>query len=256
MIEAPRSQYGQIADVIRTRIADGTYPPGGALPSEDRLADEFGVSRVTVNRALGLLRVAGDVRVRRGAGTVVRTLPRILRDAAGRYAARGQGAGAGAVEVSRLGLRSRTDYRRIAPVTPPADVAAILGLAEGEQALLRSRVLYAQDEPTQLADSYLPWSLVAGSAELLRPDAGVGGSYGRLADLGHGPVRFREDVEVRLPTDEERQVLGVEETQPVFAVVHVAYAAADRPVEVARHVLAGHLWTLRYAWADPPAAGS
>jgi GntR family transcriptional regulator len=34
VIETPKSQYAQIAEVLRARIADGTYAPASELPSE------------------------------------------------------------------------------------------------------------------------------------------------------------------------------------------------------------------------------
>lgn len=49
----------QLTDLIRERIIDGTYRPGLPLPSEDRLAGEFGVVRNTVRRALAALREEG-----------------------------------------------------------------------------------------------------------------------------------------------------------------------------------------------------
>jgi GntR family transcriptional regulator len=159
VVETPKPQYAQIAEMLRSRIEDGSYARGALLPSEDKLSEEFGVSRVTINRALGLLRSSGDVKVRRGAGTIIRSLPRISRDARARYAAREQGTGAGEVEVRALSLRSQTQYRQIGRVTAPTAIAKILGLDEGAPTLLRSRVLYANDEPTQIADSYFPWSL-------------------------------------------------------------------------------------------------
>jgi GntR family transcriptional regulator len=250
VIETPKSQYLQIAELLRGRIEDGTYPAGSLLPSEPKLADELGVSRVTINRAITLLRSSGDVKVRRGSGTYVRSLPRILRDTKRRYAARQQGTGAGEVEVRSLNLQSRTEYREIGRVAPTERVASVLGLRKGEETLVRRRVLYANDEPTQIADSYYPWSITKGSKELLQADAGQGGSYSRLADLGHAPVRFTEDVNVRLPTDAEQRSLELEGTQPVFEIWHVAYTAQDRPVEVCIHVMPGHLWTLRYGWDD------
>jgi GntR family transcriptional regulator len=250
VIEAPKSQYAQIAEALRARIADGTYRPGSELPSEQRLADEFGVSRVTINKAITLLRASGDVKVRRGASTTVRSLPRIPRDAKRRYAARSQGTGAGEVEVRTLGLESKTEYREIGRVSAPAAVAEILKLRKNDDALVRRRVLYANGEPTQIADSYFPWSVAKGSDALMHADAGKGGSYSRLAELGHAPVRFTEDVTVRVPTDAEQRTLSLEATQPVFEIWHVAYTAADRPIEVCIHVMAGHLWTLRYDWDD------
>ncbi len=251
MIQAPKSQYEQIADLLRARIADGTYPPGSLLPSEPELSAELGLSRVTVNRAIGLLRAQGLVRVRRGAGTYVRSLPTIVRDARTRYARRNRGTGAGAVEVTELDLQSRTDYTEIGRTTATAPVAQALGITEGDDVLVRRRVLYANDEPTQIADSYYPWHMVAGSA-LVQAETGVGGSYSRLAEMGIDVVRFTEDVNVRMPTDHERVVLQVEGSQPVFDIVHIAWTADKTPVEAAFHVMPGHLWTLRYDWDDPP----
>lgn len=250
MIQPPKAQYEQIAELLRARIADQTYPPGSLVPSEPELSAELGVSRVTVNRAIGLLRAQGLVRVRRGAGTYVRALPMIVRDARARYARRRRGTGAGAVEIADLDLQPRTDYTEIGRTTVTTRVATALRLGEGDDVLVRRRVLYANDEPTQLADSFYPWPMVAGST-LLQADTGVGGSYARLADIGIEVVRFTEDVTVRMPTDQERTVLQLEGSQPVFDIVHIAWTADQVPVEAAFHVMPGHLWALRYDWDDP-----
>ena len=119
--------------------------------------------------------------------------------------------------------------------------------------LVRRRVLFADDEPTQIADSYYPWAIAKDSKELLRAEVGKGGSYGRLEELGHGPVRFTEDVTVRMPSDKEQRTLDLEASQPVFEIWHVAYTAAGAPVEVCVHVMPGFLWKLRYGWEDRPA---
>src|SRR2546421_3680928 len=145
MIQVPKSQYEQIGELLRARIADEPSPPGSLLPSEPELSAELGVSRVTVNRAIGLLRAQGLVRVRRGAGTYVRSLPTILRDARTRYARRHRGTGAGAVEVSELDLQPRTDYTEIGQTVATPPVARALRLIEGDDVLVRRRVLYAND---------------------------------------------------------------------------------------------------------------
>lgn len=250
-LETPRAQYAQIADVIRERITRGEYAPGSHLPSEDQLAAELGVSRVTVNRAVGLLRAAGEVTVRRGSGTVVRSLPKIRRDAKARYAARDQGTGAGEVEARRLNLRPRTEYREIGQTTPPPEVAKALGLADDAPVLVRRRVLYANDEPTQAADSYYPWSLVKDCPPLHQADAGRGGSLTRLAELGYPPRHFTEDVDVRLPTPDECKLLRIEPSQPVFRIWRVTYTTDRQPIEVCDHIMPGHLWSLHYAWDEP-----
>jgi GntR family transcriptional regulator len=65
-------RYREIEQAIRARIADGTYPPGSALPSEDALAAEFGVTRPTVRAGLAELRASDAVTVISGRGAFVR----------------------------------------------------------------------------------------------------------------------------------------------------------------------------------------
>jgi DNA-binding GntR family transcriptional regulator len=71
MVASPPSIAAQIAATLRGEIAEGSPAIGQALPSESALAVRFGVSRVTVNRALTELRDEGLVEVRRGVDTRV-----------------------------------------------------------------------------------------------------------------------------------------------------------------------------------------
>src|SRR5262249_30652254 len=151
------------ADLLQERIEDGTYPAGSLMPSEPELAAQLRVSRVTVNKAMGILRAAGQVKVKRGSGTYVRSLPTIERDARQRYAQRNRGKGAAHVELTRLGLRPRTEYAEIRKVRATQAVADALSITEGDDVLVRPRMLYANDEPTQIADSFYPWEIVKGS---------------------------------------------------------------------------------------------
>ena len=68
-------RYVDVADDLRRRIARGDLRPGRLLPSEAELATDHDVSRVTVRRALGLLRDAGLLASRQGFGWYVATSP-------------------------------------------------------------------------------------------------------------------------------------------------------------------------------------
>lgn len=61
----------ELAEQLLGSIIDGTYPPGGALPSEPELAELFSMSRLTVREAIKALRVQNVVRIERGRGTYV-----------------------------------------------------------------------------------------------------------------------------------------------------------------------------------------
>lgn len=65
-------RYVQIADDIEKQISDGRLTPRAALPSIDRLAQEYGVARMTIVRAVKVLTDRGLVVVLSGRGTFVR----------------------------------------------------------------------------------------------------------------------------------------------------------------------------------------
>ncbi|WP_329054075.1 winged helix-turn-helix domain-containing protein [Amycolatopsis sp. NBC_01488] len=68
----PRASYQLVADTIRARIEDGTYPVGHKLPPHQVVADEFGVSVGTLKRAYALLQDARLISTRQGMGTFIR----------------------------------------------------------------------------------------------------------------------------------------------------------------------------------------
>lgn len=74
-LDGPEPLYEQIAAVLASRIADGTYPPRRRIPSETDLCEEFDVARPTVRSAVQLLRERGLVSTVQGKGTYVTQPP-------------------------------------------------------------------------------------------------------------------------------------------------------------------------------------
>lgn len=249
-ITPAKSQFRQLADAIRARIESGEYPRGAAIPAEDDLAEEFGVSRPVVNRAVSILRTEGLVKVHRGRGTTVNELPVIRRDTAGRQRRTtresGEARGAFDGEMKALGLTPNTTVS-VDQVPASASVAELLGITEGDTVLARSRVMSANDIPVQLATSYFPMDIAEGS-QLTETDTGPGGAYSRLAELGHAPAEFTETVRVRPPTDDEAPRLQLEPDQRVYMITRTARTAADRVVEVNEIILPAHQWELTFTW--------
>jgi GntR family transcriptional regulator len=134
-------------------------------------------------------------------------------------------------------------------VAAPAEVAERLRLDPRDQALIRRRRMYADDEPMQLATSYVPWSLAEGT-QMTTEDTGPGGLYSRLADAGHRPARFTEEVAIRMASEDESRFLNLPAPEPVFYLVRTAFDDSGRPVEICEHIMPGDRWELTYEW--PP----
>jgi GntR family histidine utilization transcriptional repressor len=106
------------AEVLR-RIRARDWPPGALIPGEEALAEEFGVARATVNRALTALAEAGVLERKKRAGTRVAALP--VRRARLEIPV---------IRLDVLGRGLRHDFTLLADRTepvPPA-IAARLGL--------------------------------------------------------------------------------------------------------------------------------
>ena len=63
--------YHSVADKITKLVDDGVYPPGSRLPGERELAEQFGVSRVTIREAEIALQATGLLRIKTGSGVYI-----------------------------------------------------------------------------------------------------------------------------------------------------------------------------------------
>ena len=75
MSETVRTGYRAVKEEILARIRSRRWPPGHAIPGELDLAEEFGVARGTVNRAMLELQEEGVIDRKRKAGTRVAVSP-------------------------------------------------------------------------------------------------------------------------------------------------------------------------------------
>lgn len=109
------------AEVLR-RIRARDWPPGALIPGEEALAEEFGVARATVNRALTALAEAGVIERKKRAGTRVAQLP--VRRARLEIPV---------IRLDVLGRGLAYDFKLLADRTQsaPIPVTARLGLPEG-----------------------------------------------------------------------------------------------------------------------------
>jgi GntR family transcriptional regulator len=242
--------YREIAAVLRQEIAAGAYPPGSVFPTGPELAVRFKVSQGTANLAMTELRSEGHIRTKRGRGTIVNPVPVIRRDAAGRQrpGARETAGSRGAfdAELRAAGLEPRSESEPGRAV-PPTQVAEALGIPQGTDAVYRRRRMYAGNEPVQLATSWLPADIAAGTP-IEKADTGPGGIYSRLADLGHAPDDYTEEIAVRVPRPDEAGELELDPDHRVYDITRTVVDAQGRVVEVNKLVLPTHLWMLVYRW--------
>ncbi|MBB4935288.1 DNA-binding GntR family transcriptional regulator [Lipingzhangella halophila] len=69
--ESATPLYVQLADIVAAKIKSGELQPDRPIPAETRLAEEYGIARLTARRAVRELRDRGLVVTVPGKGTFV-----------------------------------------------------------------------------------------------------------------------------------------------------------------------------------------
>lgn len=143
--------YAQVKDFIARRIQDGTWRAGDRLPSENELVAQFGMSRMTVNRALRELVEQGRIVRVAGVGSFVAedkpqsTLLQIANLAA---------------EIRQRGHDYQCKVLVVERISAPVDVAAALDLRAGASVFHTLCVHLEDGVPVQLEDRYVNPRLV------------------------------------------------------------------------------------------------
>ncbi|MCP2337191.1 GntR family transcriptional regulator [Actinomadura rupiterrae] len=227
-------KYQQIMQVLRGRIADGTYRVGDKLPSESQLIKEFGTSRPTVTRALNDMQLRGEVERVHGRGTfvkaVVSTDPDPNRPG---LAVLDRHETAETVKVVEVGRRPA-----------PPEIAELLGLSADAPAFLRRYVSIYDQIPSELVSLWLPLDIArATGLEVAGP---LTVPARELLSSAHDErlVRIDERLSARRATEQETEILELDAHEPVLAVLGVIRDASGRGVLAVDLALPGTLHEL------------
>lgn len=213
--QAPGPLYQQLHRALRQAIANKQLAPDEALPPERDMAEDLGVSRITVRKALDALADEGLVTRRQGAGTFV----------------------AARVEKSFSKLSSFTEdmlsrgriphsawlRRSDGAVTP--EEAMILGLSPATPVYRFSRIRYADDSPMALEFSTIPGFCLP-SKEAVETSL-----YDALERTGHRPVRALQRLRAVLFAEEHARLLEVAEGSAGLLIERRGFLRDGRAVE-------------------------
>jgi len=222
--------------------------PKARLPGENDVMRDHGVARGTARQALSQLVHWGIAESRKGSGIYVRDFRPIVRAGIQRLSQSTWPSGQSVWSAEAEGRDLSVDQIEVTETDPPAHVRDLLGLDAAARVVLRSRRFVLDGKPVLLARSWLPAAITAGTA-IAQPDTGPGGTYARLADLGHAPARFREDLRSRMPQPEETERLDIAAGTPVVDVVRLAVDADGTPVEVSEMTADASAYVFRYEFS-------
>ncbi|MEO8288175.1 MAG: GntR family transcriptional regulator [Chloroflexota bacterium] len=212
--------YAQVKQALQQEI-ENRMKPGDALPSEPELEKRFGVSRITVRRALDELASDGLIMRQQGKGTFVREQPiaqeltRLL---------------SWSVQMRQMGLEPASAGCEIDLVEPTKEYGALLELPPGAQVVRIRRLRLANNEPICIMTNYIPEALVPGlMAQGLIDDS----LYATLATYGIKAVRAEDRVEARSASEWEAHMLQTGKWAPLLQVTRLTRDWANKPLYIA-----------------------
>jgi GntR family transcriptional regulator len=205
-----------VRDQLAARIASGELAPGQQLPTERELSESFGVSRVTVRRALGALSTAGMVYAIQGRGTFVASEPlaeppNVLLSFHDLAASDKVVVGA---EVIETNLRAAT-------ITEAED----FGIAPGATLMTLERLRTLDALPVAIDVNVIPVALEPTLPELDWADVSL---YATLSAAGHTLVAADYSVEARPADERSASLLATNVGAPLLVAESRAYDAEGR----------------------------
>lgn len=209
--------YAQLVNILRQQIAAGLFRAGDQLPSEAQLCQRYGVSPMTVRRAINILADQGVVSAIQGRGTFVKPVE------------------LGAATFHLHELQSQFDETQTAVqlleariVSTDERTARKLGIAPGERAIYIRRLLSQEGQPVIYHREYLVYDPTRPTVEAEMEATSL---RGLLAGTG-GTVLKRGEltIEATVLNEEEARLLQTTPAAPAFYLEHIFYDFDDRPI--------------------------
>lgn len=223
--------YQQLMHRLKNDISAGVYPAGARIPSEQLLCETYGVSRVTVRKAILDLVQEGLLVRRQGKGTFVagERLRRDLRHVTSFTEA-----------CAQRGHQVETRLISAQLVDPSAEDAQQLDIPKGRQIFEIARLRLSDGEPVMLEINRFPEEY-----QYLRDEAAEGSLYACLQAHGIIPASAQHDISLSHATPYVSKHLGTELGDAVLLLDEIVLDQHGAPLHLSRQWIRGDKFTFR-----------
>jgi GntR family transcriptional regulator len=216
----PSPRYYQVYVSMRTWVRDGTYRPGEQIPTEPALCAMFGVSRITVRKAVDELVREGWLVRHQGRGTFVEL-----------SSARGPASvdlSEAISQVADLGAVTRVRDVYVAEVAPDEETRAALALGPDERVQRATHVRLLRGVPLGFITTFVPLDV---AARVKPHDAGGQPLFELLERSGIRVGEAEQWIAATLANVDVARSLAIDVGAPLLRLTRVVFDAGGRPVE-------------------------
>ena len=230
----PVAAYYQIAHDLQSRIASGEWNATRRLPAEAKLAQEYGVSRMTIRQALAELDKEGILSRRQGSGTFIEE------------AAPGNGQGtvtmSSTLSVSQA-LRDMGYDPEVQLVTataipvPSEEIARALQLGDNDTVVFFQRNFVVEGQCMAVSRSFLPNRIVEGILDRPLEDDSVQKTLTQR--YGIRDEKCQRWIEAVRATDDDAELFDIEVGSPLILLTSLFFDYKSQPIDYVRTVWPG-----------------
>lgn len=224
--------YVQLMEELETSIRNGVYKPGDKIMTEAEMAREYGVSLITVRKAVGSLMEKGLVVRKQGKGTFV-TKPKYSRNMKKLQSFTEM--------CEQMGVKPGARVLENRLTAADKKVSDRLGIEPGSNVVYISRLRLADGEPVQVEKSYFPLKY----AFLLDEDLNNGSMFECLKEKAGAKVASSEKmIELCRATAEEAALMDVKKGDYLLFVKSTAYDENGEPMYAGIQLINGDRFSL------------
>lgn len=209
-----------ISEKLRSQIFAQQYSPGEQLPSEHQLMEQFGVSRITVRRAIANLVNQGLVISQRGKGVFVKAQQKVTRSLANPLIFFDE-------DMARQGVSASIHSLSFQVLQAPDEVRQKLKLpATVKEIFCQKKVILTDQTPVAVDITYIPLEIGKAFAKELQSSL----IYPTLDQRGVSIERVETTLECTHATHEISEHLDIPLGAPLLVNRYTTYTSQDQPI--------------------------
>lgn len=221
--------YVQLKGELEEKIRTGIFQAGERIQTEGEMAKNYGVSIITVRKAVSELVEKGLVEKKQGKGTFV-SKPKFTKDMKKLQSF--------SEMCSYLGMKPGGRMLENKLITANDRICKQLGLEKGSQVIYISRIRYANDEPVDIEKNYFPLKY----AFLLNECFDSNSLFDFLKEKAQVTVSVSEKwIELCKATAAEAELLQLAKGTSLLFIKSVAYTKEREPIYVGNQIFNGDI---------------
>ena len=207
-------KYAQVKEDVRRKILSKEWAGGCRIPAEAEFCEMFGVSRITVRKALEELQAEGYLEKIQGKGTYVRN--RMVEQRLSKFYSFSE-------ELRKQGMKEKAEVVELTTVSASEELANELQVEPGTPVLRVFRIRRTEHGPYAVENSYIPRNLVGNITKEMINENGL---YKTLEKFGVLVNSAQETFKAINVNKEQSKLLNVRIDAAAIALTRTAFSGS------------------------------